>query len=135
MILNAASFPLSQFSQVGIYPCLWKMVVLVTTQVPTLETDCSKRHIIDYETCSNSTEASQQKCTICKVVAHTGSNLKPAVVKPFDSKYNFAPQPAAVVQCTPVERLACIQVTAPNPMMGCLSCTVADILSSIEHSC
>ena len=42
----------------------------VLTQVDTLESDCSKRHTIDYETCSNSTEVSEQKCTVCKVVVH-----------------------------------------------------------------
>ena len=35
-----------------------------------METDCSKRHKIDYETCTNLTEVSQQKCTICKVCSY-----------------------------------------------------------------
>ena len=39
-------------------------------QVDTRETDCSKRHKIDYETCTNMTEVSQQKCTICKVCSY-----------------------------------------------------------------
>ena len=40
-------------------------------QVETLESDCSKRRSIDYETCTNSTEVVRQKCTVCKVSSPT----------------------------------------------------------------
>ena len=71
-----------------------------------LESDCSKRHSINYETCTNSTEVSQQKCTVCKVV---GSHW---ACQTFWFKIV---QPRAVIQCIPVERVACLQVR-PTPL-------------------
>ena len=52
-------------------------------QVDTMETDCSKRHKIDYETCTNLTEVSQQKCTICKVVISLAFFRNPPMSPPL----------------------------------------------------
>ena len=66
---------------------LQRFFVIELFQVDTMESDCSKRHKIDYETCTNLTEVSQQKCTICKVVISLAFFRNPPMSPPLLNVY------------------------------------------------